>query len=222
VAKQFDLGFYDMVNNDLYVQPAFYLDKIMVSFPVHYDNIRVSDKRYLDMVSFGNMSNIMLDRENMVHVSFIHDRKYFNWPATRDNDTRDARDYTASLGWYYFFAKNYEGFVNARYAINYEDTKGANWTYLGNRFTLSSVLPVSKIIRWSVAGDYYRQDFVKDNSTYEKERYDDVVTLSNVVAVKVYKDFEIQLQHTFVDDAAGIGVFKYKRNVYSVGVKYGF
>ncbi len=220
--KEFDLGFYDTLSNDLSLFPAIYLDKAMIGFPIHYNQVRINDKRYLDLVGVGNFNNIMLDRDNMLQAGFQHNRKYYNWPAARADDDRDSREYACSLGWLYFFTKDREGFVFARYSINYEDTKGNNWTYLGNRMSLGSTMPLSKRLRWSFAGEFYRQDFVKINSTYQKERDDNILSVSNMLALKVFKDCEIQLQHIFVDDAASIGVFKYDRNVYSAGVKYEF
>jgi len=38
----------------------------------------------------------------------------------------------------------------------------------------------------------------------------------------MHKKVEDALQHTFVYDAASIGVFKYKKSAYSAGVKYRF
>jgi len=220
--KELDLGFYDTMSNDLSLYPSIYLDKATVSFPAHYNHIKVNDKHYLDLVGMGNSNNIMLDTDNMLQIAFLHNRKYYNWSALRDNDERDSREYLWSIGWIYFLAKNYEGFVQARYTMNYEDTKGNNWTYFGNRLTIASVLPIMKNAKWSLVGDYYRQDFTKINSTYEKVRHDDIISVSNMLAFKIFKGCEIQVQHMFVNDAANIGIFQYKRNVYSAGIKCDF
>lgn len=220
--KQFELGFYDMMINDISVQPAFYMDKVMVSFPVQYTNMGINSKLYLNMIGIGNTDNIMLDSRNMAQLTFMHKRKYFDWPVTRDNDNRDAREYIWSVGWYYFFAKNYEGFVAVRYMMNYDDTKGKNWTYLGNRMSVTSTIPVSKKIKWSVSTEYFRQDFVKTNSSYEKHRTDDIITVSSLAAINIFTNCELQLQYTYVNDAATIGVYKYNRGIYSAGLKYEF
>ncbi|MFA5146740.1 MAG: tetratricopeptide repeat protein [Candidatus Omnitrophota bacterium] len=221
-AKQFDLGFYDTLSADLSLYPAFFIDEIMVGFPVHYNYVRINDKHYLDLLGLSNVNNVMLGRDNMVQLAFQHNRKYYKWPVTYDNDSRDANEYLGSLGWFYFFTKKRDGFVQVRYALNYERAKGSNWTYCGNRFTVGATTPLSKKIRWSIVGDYFRQDFVKGNTIYEKHRSDDILTISNMVAIEVFKGLDIQLQHIFVDDAATIGIYKYKRNIYSAGVQYRF
>lgn len=221
-AKQFDLGFYDALSNDFSVTPAYTMDKMMVAFPAHYLHYHVNDKYYLSMVGFGPMANIMLDRDNMAHLSFTHSRKYFNWQANLQDDTQDSFDYAWSAGWFYFFTKMRDGFVNLRYAMNYELAKGNNWTHFGNRITATAVTPVGKSMRLTTVVDYLRQDFLKLNSTYEKARTDDVLTVSSMFSIMPVKNVEIQLSYSFVNDAASIGIFNYTRNVYGVGVKYSF
>jgi len=106
--------------------------------------------------------------------------------------------------------------------MNYDDAKGNNWTYLGNRLSVASTIPISKKIKWSLSWEYFYQDFVKVNSAYEKARTDNVLTVSSLVAVNIFANCELQLQYTYVNDAASIGVYKYNRDIYSAGLKYEF
>jgi len=221
-AKEFQLGFYDTMSTDITAQPAYYMENAMISFPAHYNNIRINDKRYLDIVGFGTLNNFMVNRTNMLQASFTHNRKYFSWPQIADNENRDSFEYVWALGWYKFFFKNMDGFVFARYAMNYEDAKGNNWTYLGNRLTMGATIPFWKIFKFNLVGDYFNQGFKKINSLYEKERYDNILTVSSLLAIEVFKNCEVQLQYTFVDDLSTIGVYKYTRNIYGAGVQYKF
>ena len=79
-----------------------------------------------------------------------------------------------------------------------------------------------KRLKWNSAVDYMRQDYSKTHNTYNKRRQDDIITLSNLLAYEVVKNTELQLQYTYVYDGASIGVFKYKKNVYGLGIKYRF
>jgi len=221
-AKQFDLDFYDTVSHDFALQPAFYAKKAVIGFPVHYNYVTVNDKRYLEIIGISNLNNVMIGNDKMVQLLLQYNIKDYAWTVTSEDNDRDSNEYLGSLGWFYFFGRNKEGFFNLRYAMNKEDAEGNNWKYLGNRLTASATVPIVKKVKWSVAGDYFRQDFSKRNTTYDKERHDDVFTVSNLVAYEVFDNFEFQLQHTFVNDAASIGIFKYKRNVYSIGAKYQF
>ncbi|MFC1590495.1 tetratricopeptide repeat protein [Candidatus Omnitrophota bacterium] len=221
-AKQSDLGFYDMMTHDFLLQPTIYTKKASFMFPVRYNNMALNDKLYLETVSLGNVNNIIIDRSQMAQFSFYHNFKMYNWGTTRDNEDRNGNEWLWSTAYYYFFTRDKKGFVNLKYTMNYEQTKGINWTYLGNRFSIGSVIPISKKIRLNLIGDYYAKNFVKTNTMYEKARFDDVLTVSNLLAIDLRKDTELQLQHTFVNNASTIGIYKYMRNVYSAGVKYKF
>jgi len=221
-AKQFDLGFYDTVSHDFYAHPTVYLKKATVAFPIHYNWVSVNDKDYIETLGFSNMDNLMLGRDQMLQGGFQYNVKDYKWAVTTPNENRDAREYAGSAGWFYFFGRKQEGFFNLRYAMNYEDTKGSNWTYFGNRVTASAVIPVIKKVKYSFVGDYFHQHFMKTNTVYEKKRYDDVFTASNLLAFEIIKDMELQLSYTYVTDYASIGVYKYDRNMYSAGVKYEF
>jgi len=106
--------------------------------------------------------------------------------------------------------------------MNYEDTCGRNWSYLGKRLTVTAVVPLVKKLKLNSVFDYFRQDFIKENSVYKKDRHDDVYTISNLLAYEVCKNTEVQLQHTFVYDGASIGIYKYRKSVYGIGMQYRF
>ncbi|MFH0732360.1 MAG: tetratricopeptide repeat protein [Candidatus Omnitrophota bacterium] len=221
-SKQFDLGFYDMVSQEVGLQPAFYLKNAAVSFPVRCVFSRLNDKRYVQTLDVSNLNNIKINKNQMLQVMFQYNRDDFRWIVTVDNDNKDSNEYIGSLGWFLFFTKNNEGFINLRYAVNFDDAKGNNWKYFGNKLTFTSTVPIGKKLKWSLVGDYYRQDYRKINTSYDKERYDNILTVSNLVSYEIFKDIDLQIQHTFMDDLASIGVYKYNRNIYSLGLKYRF
>lgn len=148
-------------------------------------------------------------------------KKDYKWEETAD-ENRDVYIYLWSIGWYHFFGKNNNGFINLRYAMNYDDANGMNWVYFGNRLTLSATIPLKKKVKWSLVGDYFRQDFQRINATYFKQRHDDVYTLSSLLGLEIFKNAELQLQYTFVDDLASINVYRYRKQVVNLGIKYEF
>ena len=83
-------------------------------------------------------------------------------------------------------------------------------------------MPLVKKLKLNSALDYMRQDYTKVHNTYNKRRRDDIITISNLLGYEMFKNAELQLQYTYVYDGASIGVFKYKKNVYGLGVKYRF
>jgi len=221
-AKQSDLGFYDMISHDISLQSACNFKDASVAFPVHFNHVTVNDKAYLGLVGIGNVNNVAIGRNQMIQSTFQYNRKTYMWPVGVPDDNRDSNEALLSLAWFYFFGKNQEAFANMRYAFNNDYTKGSNWIYSGNRLSLTSSVPLTKMVRLTTAMDYFIQDYWKTNSVYNKDRFDNILTLSSLLAIKVVKDVELQLQYVFVDNASSIGIFKYKRQVYNVGMKYSF
>lgn len=220
--KQNSIGFYDTESYDIPVQPVFYLKKAAIAFPVHYNLVRVDDRNYLSTVGLSNLNNIMFGKNKMMQLQLQYNIKDYHWAPSKPPDSKNGCEYLGSAGWYYFYGKNNEGLVSLRYALNYEDSDGKNYRYYGNRFTLSSVIPVIKKVKLNSALDYMRQDYTKIHSTYTKRRNDNIITVSNLLTYEVVKNTELQLQYTYVYDGASIGAFKYKKNVVGVGVKYRF
>jgi hypothetical protein len=173
-------------------------------------------------MGFGNLNSFMLGKNQILQLQLQYNKKDFCWAADDPNDSKKGHEYLWALGWYRFFGENNEGLVNLRYAMNSENTEGDNWKYHGSRYTFTAVVPLIKKLKWNFVADYFRQDFTKQHTTYQKGRHDDIFTVMDLFAYQICKNTELELQHTFVYDAASIGVFKYKKNAYSAGVKYRF
>jgi len=220
--KHNDLGYYDIMSYDFPIQPTFYFKKLSVAFPLHYNYVDVNDSKYLKIFGLGNLNNLLVGKNQLVQLQLQYNKKDFCWAVDDPNDSKKAHEYLWALGWYRFFGKNREGLVNLRYAMNYEDTEGDNWTYRGMRYTLTTVVPLFEKLKWNFVADYFRQDFTKEHTVYHKGRHDNIVTVMNLLAYQICRDTELQLQHSYIYDMASIGVFKYKKNIYSIGVKYSF
>jgi tetratricopeptide (TPR) repeat protein len=216
------LGFYDLMSYDFPIQPTFYLKKASIAFPFHYNYVDVNNRKYLGTIGMGNLNNLMLTKNQIAQLQLQYNIKDFQWDVSDPHDVKKSHEYLWALGWYYLFSENKEGLINVRYAMNYDDTEGENWRYVGKRLTFTSVVPLMKKLKWDFMAEYFRQHFLKGNFTYQKSRHDDIFTVVNLFVYQIYKNTELQLQHTFTYDSASIGVFKYKKNTYSAGVKYRF
>lgn len=220
--KQNYIGFYDVMSYDIPIQPVFHFEKTTVAFPIHYNYVSVNNRKYLGTTGLSNLDNFMIGTTQMLQAQFQYNIKDYPWATSIYDDKKTGRECLASLGWFNFFGKNLGGYVNLRFAKNYEDTAGRNWTYQGERLTFTSVVPLVEKLKWDFVFDYFRQDFAKRNTDYNKYRSDDVYTISNLLAYEIFKNTELQLQHTYVYDGASIGIYKYHKNVFGFGVKYQF
>lgn len=219
--KQSNLGFYDMTSHDATLLTSLYFDKLAVTFPVHYNYVTVNDKGYLSTVGISNLNNYMVGRNDMAQFAFFYNRKIFLWEPNPAEENRTSNEYIGTMGWYHFFAKN-RGVFNISYAFNYEDTQGRDWRYFGNRFIMFSTIPILDRLKWTVSLEYFNQYFPKRNAVYDKDRYDNILTVSNLVAIEVFKNAEVILQYSFIDDCASLGIYKYRRSMYGAGMKYKF
>ncbi len=220
-----DLGFYDTVSHTFPLQPTFYFDKASVAFPMSYTYATVDDRQYLGVASFSNQNMFAYAKDRLFQFqTTLNLRDYESWAATRSDESRDGEEYIASGSWFFFFGPKDETLLNFRYAASYDDTDGANWRHMGNRLTLTAVVPVPQVknLTWNFSADYFRRDFINHNSTYDKNRHDNIVTVQNLLSYEFYKNVELQLQYTYVAGGSSIGVYDYSKNVYSVGVRCRF
>lgn len=218
-AKQTHLGFYDTVGNNFSIQPSIYLDKVAISFPATYNHLVVNDKNYLSQVSVGNLNNLMVADNQMAQASFVYRHKDYLWDPAIEDEGRDGNEFLWTAGYYLFFAKN-KGFVNLKYAANLDNTEGQNWDYFGNKATATALVPLLKRVNLTVAGEFFLQNFLNRNTIFDNKRLDGVFQLSSLLSVELFKGAELQLQYTYVDNTSNIGVYDYRRNIYSAGVQF--
>lgn len=226
-AKQSNLGFYDTVVNNFVIQPSVYMQNALLTFPSGYSHALVNDKAYLSSPYTAGLYNFMASDSNMGQISIKYQNKDYLWAPSIPDENRDGNSLAGSLGWYQFFAGK-KGFLNLRYVLDKDWTRGADWEYLGNRVSTMFLVPGSVIhslldkFNLTISGDIFFQDFLKSNAIYNVYRKDAVYTVSALAAYKIFKDSEIQLQYTHIVDNSNITVYQYTRNVYSVGVEIKF
>ena len=226
-AKQSNLGFYDTVVNNFMIQPSVYMQNALLTFPSGYSHTLINDKAYLSSPYTAGLYNVMIGDSNMAQASIRYENDDYLWTPSIPDENRDGNNLAGSLGWYQFFAQK-KGFLNLRYAMDKDWTKGDDWEYLGNRVSTTLLVPGSILhsildnFNLTISGDIFFQDFSKSNVIFNVYRKDTVYTVSALAAYKIFKDAEVQLQYTHVVDNSNVSVYQYTRNVYSVGVEIRF
>jgi hypothetical protein len=211
-----------MNSYDFFVQPAFYPKKMMIAFPLHYNYVDINGDKYLGVMGFGILNNILMGKTHMLQFQGNLNKKDFFWSSSSEDEDKDGSEYTLSAGWYRFFGKDRQGFLNLKYSVIDEIAKGSNWKSLGYRLTCTSVVPLTKKLKWTMVGDYLRRNFLKEHSIYHKRRHDDVYTVSNFLSYQIMRNTEINLQYIFSYNGSSLGVYKYRKNVYGLGIRYRF
>ena len=216
------LHFYDMISNTILGQPkVFFENNSVLTFPTSYSHMIVNEKSYLSTPTTSAVYSIMVGKSNMAQCYVKYQYQNYLWSPSTADENRDGNNIGFGLGWYYFYAQN-KGFLNLRYAFNNDWTEGNNWDCLGNRGSVTALIPVMDKLNLTLSGDIFVQTYANTNSLFNTKRQDEVYTVSSLLAYKFYKDSEMQLQYTYVKDSSNIGVYDYSRNVYSVGVELKF
>lgn len=222
LADQFDLDSYDILSNNYTIQPAVYFKDAVIAFPVLFNQLVVDDKDYLYSVSLGNLTNYMFLNKHMLQGAFSYKYKDYKRKLSSFSENRDGHEYLWHLSHYYFFTKDKKGFVNLKCAMNYNDAKGNNWEYLGNKVSLTSLIPLHEKLKLTVGGAFDLQNFLNEHTVFDKKRRDAIFQVSSLLSVEIFRGTELQLQYTFVSNGSNLSVYDYTRNVYSAGVQYKF
>jgi len=220
-AKQNDLGFYDTLSNTFVIQPEMNMKSGQISLPISYNITRVNDKAYLSSPSISGVYNQMAGNHNMAQAYLKYAYKDYMWAPSIEDEDRTGSDFGGGFGWYYFFMKN-KGFINLRYGLIKEWTSGSNWDNWENNINATLLMPVLDRLNVTVSGNLSAQYYDNTNSVFKVFRRDQVWTLSALAAYKFYKDSEVQLQYTYVNDSSNIDVYTYTRNIFSAGVEFKF
>lgn len=220
-AKQNNLGFYDTLSNTFILQPNVSFKSGLLSLPIGYNLTRINDKAYLSSPSVSGVYNHMVNNSNMAQGYLKYAYKDYMWAPSIDDEDRTGNDFGGGVGWYYFFMKN-KGFVNLRYGLLKEWARGNNWENWENNISATILIPVLDRLNVTFSGNLSAQYYENTNSVYRVYRRDQVWTLSALAAYKFYKDSEIQLQYTHVNDSSNISVYTYTRNIFSAGVEIKF
>jgi hypothetical protein len=220
-AKENNLGFYDTISNTFVLQPEMNFKTGQLSMPITYNLTRVNDKAYLSSPGVAGVYNQMAGNHNMWQLNIRYAYKDYMWDPSTEDEDRTGNDFGGGIGWYYFFMNN-KAFFNLRYGVLKEWTVGTNWNNWENNVNATVLMPIMDKLTLTVSGNLSAQLYDNSNTIFGVYRKDQVYTLSALAAYKFWKDSEIQLQYTYVNDSSNISVYSYTRMIYSAGAEIKF
>src|SRR3989304_2001174 len=211
-------GSYDVISQTLALVPGYTTRDSMLNMLLSYNYTWVDDDEYLRSGTVSPGYTFMPWPDQMAQVALRYQKKEYLKPPFTMNEDRDAQEYAASLGWFYFFA-GAKGFVNVKYEISKEDTEGKNWAYIGNKGSLNIALPLTRNAKLTVSGEAYYQQFDETNTNFLKKRKDTTYTALAMLSYEIIRKWEIQLQHVYIRDDSNTAVYDYDKNITSIGVE---
>ena len=107
-----------------------------------------------------------------------------------------------------------------RYELDFDNTDGNNWDYVGNRISpsLQFVMPHIEKLKATLASDLYFQGFRHSHTVFGQKREDQGYTLSGLLSYDLTKVLELQFRYTYVKHQSNLSIYQYDRHVFSTGV----
>ncbi len=219
LSQQNEIGIYSNVGNSFYAQGNLSFEKVLLTFPFNYNHTIVDGKNYLWSLSGGNISNFMFAKNQMIQAGIIYANKnYMNYIFIPQED-RSGNELVGIIGWFWFFADN-KGFVNLRYIIDKDWTKGSDWEYLGHKGGITVLFPFWDKFKLTLSADAFFQYFDKTNVIYNIQRNDQTYTGGALLTYEIIKNVELQFRYTYINEQSNIDIYDYDRHIVSSAIQF--
>jgi len=218
----FNLNTYNIFSQTLSVTPGVNIKNGSLSFPVSYAYILVHERGYMGLFTARPTVQIAIQPEHIAQFSIGYDKRDLFDSPIDDDENRDGGIFNLSAGYIHPY-KEGKGIFSLLYEYSNDDTEGKNWANVGNRFSLSLLIPeLTRRINLILSGDIFLQDYKNTNTVFDKDREDKTYTASATVLLQILQGLNLNLQYTYVRADSNIAVYDYDRNIYTAGFEYRF
>jgi hypothetical protein len=145
-------------------------------------------------------------------------------PTYLDEDQRTGGVLGGTLAGYYFI-KNQDGYLQARFTLERNWTKGNNWDSTLYRFGLAFLYPFTDRTKVKLSADFVMQPY--DNFWFngiplssQPKRNDNIFIGGFELTHKIYKNLEINAHCYYINDGSNIALYNYNRVI--TGVQLGY
>jgi len=214
---------HDVISNGIYIAPGYNFGKYALNLAARYNHTLVRDpsyKKYVDSFSVGPLLRTLAGKNNILELYAGFDKKeYFRPPLTPEED-RDSDTLSTYISWIRLFKNG--SFFNLKYEFSDMAADGKNWDNKGHRFSVNTSIPLIEKLKLQVSGQAFLQDYKHTHTTFDKEREDDIYQGSLGFTREFFESANLVLQYTKTRADSNIGIYDYKRDVYTAGVEYRF
>jgi len=216
-----ELKAYDVQSHTLSFVPGYRFGESSASLIASYNYTLVDNKAYLKTMTLSPLYSFTPAAGQFAQASLKYENKdYAGTPITRD-ENRNGDNIGAGISWFYFLPPQ-NGFVNVRYELDKENTKGRDWAYLGNRLGASVLYPVTEKIKVTGGMEAYFQKFESEHAILAGRRRDHTYTLNAQVSYALRNNIDVNAQLTHIRDASTLAVYDYSKNILSAGLEARF
>jgi tetratricopeptide (TPR) repeat protein len=201
---------------------------LQLSSQYAFDILFLDDDEFVRRHSVTLAGAAVESDRHLTQVYGRYQRKDFNEepPRPDQRDIRDGNNYMGGFLHLLRFAQD-RHFIKAGYQVDYEDTEGANFEYLGHRVLLGGqyTLPWAGI-RLKYDFDVHIREYSSINTVAEltgqssKKRQDEEVTNILRIEVPLPAGFTVSGEYQSSINQSNVAVFDYTRNVVSMSVSW--
>lgn len=223
---------HNLVNQTVSLAPSYTTSRAMANVAVSYSHVLVDSRSYLETASVRPALNYQLGPALIGQFSLGLAGRTMLRPVIDPNENRDGQIYSAGAG-LVFLTFEGKGMMNVRYEITRDDPKGSNWVNTANRVALSALIPLADKVSLNISGEALIQDYSNIHTltgplappgfpAAPTKREDKIYSAQAGLKAGLYKDLSLNLNYSHTNAQSNIGVYDYRRNVYSLGLEYAF
>lgn len=220
----------DIVAHTFSIMPSYNRERWTAGLLLSYSYLEVDYTRYMDTLT-ANPSITFLIKGNHLGQAFLKFKsqehnfeyvkiKYGGYSSV--NEDRDADNFSGGLAYLYTFKKG-KGLFNTRIEGEKSDADGRNWDYEGVKVSAGLLYPfIDNRLKLNLYGEWYYQDFSNIHTIYKRKRRDETITLQTTLTYNIISPLDVKVGYAYIGDDSNIGVYEYRKDLYTVGMEYRF
>ncbi len=224
----------DTISHTISVMPTYNTAKSVLGLLLSYNYLSVDYTKYLESYTINPSYTLVMGGNNIGQV-FVRYRRddqtqhFFEKKfgvSLESAENRSADNYGGGLGYFYTFLQG-NGLVSLKAEYDYNDADGSNWVYNGEKVSAGLLYPLfgntlKNKLKANLYGELYNQDYSHVHTTYLVKRRDDNYTGQASLTYTVLKPVDVSVGYAYIKDDSNIGVFDYRKNLYTMSVEYKF
>ncbi len=203
----------------------------VAGFSFTYDYFALSGSKYLNQYTATPFMTLIWDATNLTQAQLrFQGQDFMNQNLVTPADNRDGIDYMAGVIHFFRFQGD-QHFIKLGYQIDWDKTKGTNWTYFGSRFLVGFQYTLPQ---WGW-GIRIRDDFDAQLRDYTHLNTDQPAgcvpvgcihrsdqELNNLLSISKDLPYNITLSLEYLLDRnfSNLALYNYTRNVISFNVSW--
>ncbi|OPL11548.1 MAG: hypothetical protein AVO39_05590 [delta proteobacterium MLS_D] len=228
---------HNLLGNTFSVTPGYRFGRSALNLNVSYGHYLLGGRRYLETFSVGPLYRYLLNDRNILEVfaGFVSN-DYLKplapgiSPIEYDQDNEGVRAY---LSWVWLFAR--DSFFNARYEFTTENADGVRYDNEGHQFTLNTIFPIAKNVKFQASVGYFLRDFshrltyVEPNPAppplfvgVDMERKDHQYSASAGLTWEATRQLNVIFQYSATRNRSNDPLNTYTRHIFTTGIEYKF